>query len=287
MNDHLLSLLRLAELDLADVDLVISGEDPVVKTVWKIGEAASIALASHALALDAIWRLRTGSDKQRIEINVKNAVLSTARCLFLRQNGYSVPYPDIEYPTVGIYKCRDKRHVFINGGFPKLRRGILKFLECADNADSIAKAIEKWNAQELESKMQRVGLCCVVVRTSKEWKETEQGISLLQGKSEINPVTIEKIGDSLPQAFPSNNERPLSGIRVLDLTHVLAGPTSSMMLAEQGSCVMRINGPSVPSILPFVMDTGHGKLNVQLDLKSDKGKTVMWDLISSTDIITK
>ena len=43
--------------------------------------------------------------------------------------------------------------------------------------------------------MQRVGLCCVVVRTSKEWKETEQGISLLQGKSEINPVTIEKIGN--------------------------------------------------------------------------------------------
>ena len=82
MNDHLLSLLRLAELDLADVDLVISGEDPVVKTVWKIGEAASIALASHALALDAIWRLRTGSDKQRIEINVKNAVLLLSLLIF-------------------------------------------------------------------------------------------------------------------------------------------------------------------------------------------------------------
>jgi hypothetical protein len=286
VDKHLVQLLKDGNIK-ACSNVNVSGNDPVMDTPWHIGEAAATALVAQGIAVSKIWDIRKGNEqKQTIDIDAASAALSTLRCNFMKQNGYSVPFPDIDYPTVGIYETKDKRHVFINGGFPGLRRGILKILNCPDDRDAIALALSKWNAEDIEKEAQQKGFCCVVCRTSEEWREHEQGKALfdaLSGDGFINPVTIEKICDSDPQPFSAlnDNDRPLSNVNVLDLTHVLAGPTCGMMLAEQGATVMRVNGPQIPVILPFVMDTGHGKLNVQIDLKTDEGKDSLWNLIEN------
>ncbi len=295
VDKHLEQLLNNGDIrPYSSLSLNVSGRDPVMDTPWHIGEAAATALAAQGIAVSKIWDIRKGkTQKQIIDINVAAAAVSTLRCDFMKQNGYSVPFPDIDYPTVGIYQTKDNKYVFINGGFPGLRRGILKTLNCPDDRESISLALSKWNAADIEIEMQDKGFCCVMCRSSEEWLANEQGKALkdvLSCGGFINPVSIEKLCDSEPQPFLelSKNEKPLSGIKMLDLTHVLAGPTCGMMLAEQDATVMRVNGPQIPVILPFVMDTGHGKLNTQIDLKTDDGKESLWNLIENgTDVFSE
>lgn len=291
---HLKRLLRNSYTSDTSSKVNITGKDPVMDSPWHIGECAATALAALGIALSDIWDLRTEKKyNQTINIDTSIAATSTLRCNFMKQNGYSIPFPDIEYPTVGLYPTKDNKFVFINGGFPGLRRGILRILNCPDNKEAISSALLEWNAEDIEKVAQKQGFCCVMCRTSEEWNNSLQGKALLDSLSSeefINPITIEKICDSDPQPFPElkDNDKPLSNLKVLDLTHVLAGPTCGMFLAEQDATVMRINGPQVPVILPFVMDTGHGKLNAQLDLKSSEDRDTLWQLIENgADVFTE
>jgi len=82
-------------------------------------------------------------------------------------------------------------------------------------------------------------------------------------------MEILRIGDSPPEALPAG-DRPLSGIRVLDLTWVLAGPTCARTLAEHGADVLKITGAQLPNLGYQEFDTGHGKLSAHLDLREQR-----------------
>ena len=82
-------------------------------------------------------------------------------------------------------------------------------------------------------------------------------------------LEILRIGDSPPEPLPPGN-RPLSGIRVLDMTRVLAGPTGARTLAEHGADVMKITAPHLPNLGYQEFDTGHGKLSAHLDLREQR-----------------
>ena len=79
-------------------------------------------------------------------------------------------------------------------------------------------------------------------------------------------LEILRIGDSPPEPLPPG-DRPLSGIRVLDLTRVLAGPTCARTLAEHGADVLKISAAHLPNLGYQEFDTGHGKLSALLDLR--------------------
>ena len=73
-------------------------------------------------------------------------------------------------------------------------------------------------------------------------------------------------GESPPEMLP-DGDRPLSGVRVLDLTRVLAGPTCARTLAEHGADVLKVTAEHLPNIGYQEYDTGHGKLSTHLDLR--------------------
>jgi len=206
IDKHLESLLKIGGIQLQkDLDLKVTLEDPVTNSPWRIGEAAAAALAAQAVAVSEIWNIRKGGDqKQSINIDVADAALSTLRCNYMRQNGYSVPLPDIDYPTVGMYQTKDNKFVFINGGFPALRRGILLILNCPDDRNAIASALMKWDAADIEKEMQSKGYCCSMCRSPEEWLQSEQGKALYDSTFRdgfIKPLEIEKICDGEPQPF--------------------------------------------------------------------------------------
>ena len=120
-----------------------------------------------------------------------------------------------------------------------------------------------WNSFELENAIAQRNLCGAAVRTREEWLAHPQG----QALSLVPLVEILPIGDSDPIEFSGlNKERPLSGVKVLDLTRVLAGPACGRTLAMHGAEVLNISGPNLPSVETFVVDTGHGKRSAFLDL---------------------
>jgi crotonobetainyl-CoA:carnitine CoA-transferase CaiB-like acyl-CoA transferase len=120
------------------------------------------------------------------------------------------------------------------------------------------------------------------MRSHEEWSALPQAKAL----ADLPVLTIEKIGEAPPRPWPAG-ERPLSGLRVLDLSRVIAGPVAGRTLAAHGADVMLVSGPGLPAIPWLTIDTGRGKLSCHLDLKSQQGKARFRDLLDSADVVSQ
>src|SRR6185369_4598656 len=99
-------------------------------------------------------------------------------------------------------------------------------------------------------------------------------------------ISITKIGEATPKPWPEG-ERPLAGIRVLDLSRVIAGPVAGRTLAAHGADVLLISGPGLPAIPWLTIDTGRGKLTSFVDLKSEPGRQTFRNLLAQADIVSQ
>jgi len=259
----------LASLGRADTSnqhaLQIIGHDPVIATTFRAGEAAAAVLAANATAAADLWCAR-GGRPQRIEVDVRAAAASLVSFLYLRYQGAALDRRG--QATTALYQARDGRWVHLHGGFSS-REGTLALLNCEDDAAAIAKAVASWDAQALEDALAERRVCGAKLRSADEWRVHPQGIALAQ----VPVVEVLRLGDADREPFPGpradkQGARPLSGVRVLDLTRVLAGPTCARTLAEHGAEVLHVRSPKLPSIEPFVIDTNPGKRSCHLDLDS-------------------
>ena len=244
--------------------LSITNSDPVLSTRFRAGEAAAAVLAAHARLAAQIW-CRRGGTPQRVEVDVYAAAASLLS--FLLQHLPDAQLPLRIAPTIAFFRGRDDQWIHLHGGFPSLHSGTIALLGCADNAAAIAAAVAHCNAQDLEDALAERGLCGARLRSAAEWNTHPQGVAL----AAVPLVEVTRIGNAPPESLPGPcageaGARPLSGLRVLDLTRVLAGPTCARTLAEHGAEVLHIRSPHLPFIEPFVIDTNPGKRSCYLDL---------------------
>jgi len=239
---------------------LFEGDDPVMATPFRVARAAAAAVGFAASAANEIWRLRGGT-RQQISIELKAAAASLRSFSFFRRDGQSLPPPWETNPTVGLYRCGDGRWIHLQGGFPYLTRRTLDLLNAANTTASIASAVAKWNALALEDALAFMNLCGAVARTDGEWRATVQGALL----AKTPPIVLKRIGDAPVLRLPETRQ-PLEGVRVLDFTRVLAGPTVGRTLASHGAEVLRIRSPKLPTIELFDLDADVGKRAAFLDL---------------------
>ena len=121
-----------------------------------------------------------------------------------------------------------------------------------------------------------------MVRTMEEWAQHPQAAAI----ASLPLMEIVRIGDSPPEEL-RGGDRPLSGIRVLDLTRVIAGPTCARTLAEHGADVLKITGAHLPSLGRQEYDTGHGKLSAHLDLREAKDTEILRGLVRDADVFSQ
>jgi crotonobetainyl-CoA:carnitine CoA-transferase CaiB-like acyl-CoA transferase len=263
--------------------VTVTGADPVVASPFHLGEGAATALALLGQEVDLIRR-DAGGNPQAITVDVRHAAASLHSFLLLRLNGATSPLrPRPAGQATGIWPCREHRYIFLHSSFTH-GPGILAELGLGTDAtarDISARTCER-NAFELEEALAGKGLCASVCRTNDEWLAHPQG-ALLATKPVIELV---KIGEAPAEPVPAG-ERPLSGLRVLDLTRVLAGPTIARTLAEHGADVLHIASPSLPTIDLFEMDTGHGKRQAWLDLNDELGSETLRSLIAQADVFSQ
>ena len=112
------------------------------------------------------------------------------------------------------------------------------------------------------------------------------GDATCQGARRIAADLDPKIGEAAPKPWPKG-ERPLAGIRVLDLSRVIAGPVAGRTLAAHGADVLLISGPELPAIPWLTIDTGRGKLTSFVELKNEQGRGVLRDLLAEADIFSQ
>lgn len=261
-------------------ELDISGSyDPILATPFRITETAVASLAAVGLAASDLWEMRTGR-RQKISIDTRRATASLRSGTYLVMEG--TPVPNGRHSIMGTYPAKDGRWSYIHGNFPNHRAAALKVLGCAEERDAVAKAVSQWDAQQLEEAIIEAKGAGGMVRRRSEWLKHPQGIAV----AGLPLMEVIKIGDSKPEPLPQGT-RPLSGIRVLDLTRVIAGPTCARTLAEHGAEVLKITGKHLPSLGRQEYDTGHGKLSAHLDLREAKDVETLQGLVRGADVFSQ
>jgi crotonobetainyl-CoA:carnitine CoA-transferase CaiB-like acyl-CoA transferase len=266
----------------------IEEQTPALKTRFYADEAAAAAIAAGATVAADVWTLRGGA-RQSVTVGSREAAAGLVGFLHQKFDDKDKAPPmrgQLEAARTaanGFKKTRDGRFVFLHPSFPESTRRLLKVLDCADTEEAVNATMLRWDARAFEDAVAAAGACAGLARTPEEWDASEQGRILA-----TRPVVeVVKIGDSAPEPFAKNGDAPLDGVRVLDLTRVLAGPTCARTLAQYGAEVMVISSPSLPSVPYFVTDTGHGKLAAFVDLATDDGKATLRTLARASDVFSQ
>ena len=248
-----------------------------------VEEDAAAAVAAAAAAADRVWQLRGGAPQQ-IRVSTLHAGASLASYQHLRLDGEPLGgSPADNNPLVDFYRTRDGRWFFVHGVLEHLAAGTERVLGLRErSADAVRAAVARWDAQALEDELARAGMCGAYARSADEWRAHPQGQLL----SCLPCVQVRRIGDAPPQPLPAG-ERPLAGVRVVDMTRIIAGPTTSRTLAEHGADVLNISAQRVPSMRTFVMDTGHGKRSATLDVDLPADLERLLTLVREGDVLVQ
>ena len=258
---------------------ITGGTDPILPTPFRIGETSAAALAAVGLAVSDLWMLRSGR-RQSIAVDARQATASLRSGHYLKMDGAHV---STERNTImGVYPAKNGRWSYLHCNFPNHRAAALSVLGVPEDREAVCKAVAQWDALELEEAIIAAKGAGGMVRTMDEWAKHPQAAAI----ATLPLIEIVKIGDGAPQKLP-DGDRPLSGIRVLDLTRVLAGPTCARTLAEHGADVLKITGAHLPNIGYQEYDTGHGKLSAHLDLREAKDVEILKGLVRETDVFSQ
>jgi crotonobetainyl-CoA:carnitine CoA-transferase CaiB-like acyl-CoA transferase len=272
--------------DPAGGEVAISGNDPFYRTPYRVGEAVAAALAATGVAANDIWQLRTGR-RQKVAIDVRAAAATLRTVDYTRARDAAGQYQHVPIPTAMSHmisvtqpwQTKDGRWVLPHLNLPHLERRVLNVLQCESTPQSVSRAVAAWDSDALEQAIADAHACGGKIRTPEEWLAHPQGQYLA-----AQPVVeIRKIGESAPEPFHSG-DRPLSGVRVLDLARVLAGPVAGRSLAEHGADVLMVTAAHLPQTPEHVRDTSHGKRSCFLDLTQDAESAEFRALVRDADV---
>lgn len=254
----------------------LTGKGPLLPGPFDVATAASATIAATGLAAAELWRQRTGR-AQTVSVDARAAVAAFRSERYLRVEGRAPG--EMWAPVSGFYRAGDGRFVQLHCNFPHHRDGVLRVLGCEGSRDAVSAAIAGWKAGELDDALAAAGMCAAFVRTPEEWRTHHQAAAV----ASLPLLEIVRLGDSAPEPC-GRGPRPLAGVRVLDLTRIIAGPVAGRTLAEHGADVLLVSGPHLPSIEWLVIDTGRGKLSAALDLRRPGDAERLRDLVRDADV---
>jgi crotonobetainyl-CoA:carnitine CoA-transferase CaiB-like acyl-CoA transferase len=266
--------------DSAALDTVsLSGEEPQLPSSFRVAAAAQVSIAAAGLAAAQIWQLRSGQS-QGVAVDMRHAVVECRSERYLRVDGK--PPPPSWDPTAGIYKTGDGRFVRLHTNFRHHRAAVCKVLNCKPERPDIQAALMQRDGEAFETSAYAGGAVVAMMRSREEWSDLPHAKAL----AGLPLVSIEKIGEAAPKPWPAG-DRPLAGLRVLDLSRVIAGPVAGRTLAAHGADVLLVSGPDMPAIPWLTIDTGRGKLTSFVELKSEQGRETLRDLLAGADIFSQ
>jgi crotonobetainyl-CoA:carnitine CoA-transferase CaiB-like acyl-CoA transferase len=259
--------------------VTLTGDEPQLPSSFRVAAAAQASIAAAGLAAAQIWRLR-GGQSQSVAVDMQHAVVECRSERYLRVDGQP-PGPAWDV-IAGVYKTGDRRFVRLHTNFRHHRDAVCKVLNCKPERDAVQAALMQWDGEAFETAAYAAGGAVAMMRSHEEWSASPQG----QALAELPVISIEKIGEAAPRPW-SAGDRPLAGVRVLDLSRVIAGPVAGRTLAVHGADVLLISGPDLPAIPWLTIDTGRGKLSSFVELRSEQGRASLRDLVAGADIFSQ
>jgi crotonobetainyl-CoA:carnitine CoA-transferase CaiB-like acyl-CoA transferase len=257
----------------------LTGAEPALPSSFLVGTAAQATIAAATLAAAELWRLRTGR-QQRVSVGMRDAAIEVRSEHYLCIDGK--PVDDHRDLIAGLYRCGDGRWVRAHTNLPHHRAGLLALLGCDYDRAAVQRRMDTWKAYDLENAAAEAGLVLTATRSFQEWDAHPQGAAV----AKLPLFSIERIGDAAPTPLPAG-ERPLAGIKVLDLTRVIAGPVCGRTLAAHGADVLLVTAKHLPAMEALVIDNGRGKLSASLDLRETNARDALMALLKNADIFVQ
>ncbi len=253
------------------VEMVGTGNLP---SVFAVSDFAAATVASAGLAVSEFAQ-RSGVEPLRLRVDRRLASMWFGPSL--RPDGWAPPPP--WDPIAGDYQGADG-WIRLHTNAPAHRQAVLNVLDVGPDKAKVATAAALWSTDALEMAVLAAGGCAAKMRSCGEWAAHDQGRAVL-----AEPLVHREITDAgSDPRLPATTRRPLAGIKVLDLTRVLAGPVATRFLAGYGADVLRIDAPDwdEPGVVPEVM---LGKRSARLDLRDSCGRGILLELLAQADIL--
>jgi crotonobetainyl-CoA:carnitine CoA-transferase CaiB-like acyl-CoA transferase len=263
--------------------LALTGADPALPSSFAVGTAAQTTLAAAALGAAEVGAYRNGL-RQQVSVDMRLAALEC--CCHFSVNGRT---PELWDKLAGLYPCGDGGWVRLHTNFAHHRDGVLRLLGLPEGPDTqrdaVATALQSWRAHDFEDAAAGAGLVVAALRTFDEWDAHPHSAAVAQQPL----VAIERIGDAAPIVLPvlpplPLDASPLRGLRVLDLTRILAGPVGGRTLAAYGADVLLVNAPHLPNI-DAIIDTSRGKLSALADLRGAAGRDALRAVLRDAHVL--
>ncbi|WP_313811965.1 CoA transferase [Glutamicibacter sp.] len=184
-------------------------------------------------------------------------------------------------PLSGFFATRDG-WLRTHANYRHHERALLSALEIS-RSEHLTDALRQLDAEEAQERIVAAGGVAAAVRTRRQWECSAPALQGLRGH--WAHFSLQDLEGNPRWLYDPAADAPLAGLRVLDLTRVIAGPTATRTLALFGAHVMRLDPPQYPEILDQYLATGFGKYSVQLDLAQRHELSVFHDLLAQADVL--
>lgn len=260
--------------------LEVTDAPPVYVSRYRADEVAASTVGVAAAAAAEVWTARSGV-VHTARVDVRHAAIAFRSERYMRVNG--APLPPDDWAIGGFYPSKDGRIVHVHTSFMHHQERALAVLGVAATKDAVAAAVATWDAEALERAILDAGGVARVLRSAEEWSALPQS----QAVAAQPVVDTARLDDAPPRLFDGPGALPLSGLRVLDLTRVIAGPVCGRTLAACDADVLLVGSEGLPTLEQFEIDTGFGKRATHLDLRSPAGRARLLDLAAEADVFVQ
>ena len=256
---------------LTDLEIIGSGDLP---SVFAVSDLAAAAIGTAGLATSELIATQF---RDSPAVRVDRRLASMWFGLSVRPQGW--PLPPLWDPLSADYEAKD-RWIRLHMNAPHHRDAALTVLGVSAEKEAVAREVSRWAADDLETAVVSGGGCAATMRSIAEWKVHPQGQAVGS-----EPLLHLRIGDpSSRRDWEMSRQRPLKGLRVLDLTRVLAGPIATRFLAGLGAEVLRIDPPWWDERV-VVLEVALGKRCARVDLRQPPSRGLFEHLLKEADVL--